>query len=223
MRLLMLGVMIFTLSIQAQNVPVYQNFTSNKPNLNEKNEVYLGDKMLEQAEGSYKACVIPKETKLANKRMYTIEYRANEPMCKMSQNDKDYQPMYDNYRDSGNSNRFPIRISTKGNTVTVKYCQMGLCAGKVKFDKSMIEVSDKTFVYAPNSFQQSIEYAGKSGNKLNFTYTEFKSGMSRDAFTRNFQIDLDEGDVAAFKGAIIKIHSATNISIVYEVLRNFQS
>ena len=87
---------------------------------------------------------------------------------------------------------------------------------------SFVNVS-RFFSISTNTFQQSIEYAGKSGTKLNFTYTEYKEGYARDAFTRNFEIDLSEGDVAAFKGAIIKIHSATNVSIVYEVMRNFQS
>ena len=79
------------------------------------------------------------------------------------------------------------------------------------------------FVYSENTFQQSIEYTGKTGDKLNFTYAETYRDLARAPFTRNFEIDLSEGDVAAFKGAIIKIHKATNVSIIYSVIRNFQS
>ena len=154
--------------------------------------------------------------------MWSVEYRANEALCK-NKEDRDYQPQYDNMRQSGATMRFPVRMTGKGDNITLKYCELGLCAAKQKFNSSEITVSDRYFTVSPNSFQQSIEYAGKTGSKLNFTYSEFKQGFARDAFTRNFEIDLDEGDVAAFKGAIIKIHSATNVSIIYEVMRNFQS
>ena len=206
-----------------QDVPLFEEFTYNKPDIRVKQEVYLGDKMLEQAKGSYKPCIIPTVTKLVQKRMWSVEYRANEALCKNKKKDRDYQPQYDNMRQQGASYRFPIRMTGKGNNITLKYCSVGLCAAKQKFNSSEITVSDRFFTVSPNTFQQSIEYAGKTGSKLNFTYSEFQQGFARDAFTRNFEIDLDEGDVAAFKGAIIKIHSATNVSIIYEVMRNFQS
>ena len=208
----------------SQEIPLFQEFTMNKPNVGEKNEVYLGDRMLLQSKGSYKPCIIPKVSKIIQKRMWSIEYRANLPMCKMDKNDRDFWPDYNNYNQNGvGPSKFPVRLSGSGDNITLKYCSLGLCAGKVKFVGAEIEVSDKYYTLSPNTFQQSIEYAGKNGNKLNFTYTEFMSGLARDAFTRSFEIDLEQGDVAAFKGAIIKIHSATNVSIVYEVIRNFQS
>ncbi len=71
-------------------------------------------------------------------------------------------------------------------------------------------------------FQQTIEYAGKSGNILKFLYSEFTEGLARDAFNREFQVDLSEGNVLAFKGALIEIESATNINIRYKVIRNFR-
>jgi len=215
--------MLMPILVYTQEMPLFDEFTFNKPEIRVKQEVYLGDKMLEQAKGSYKPCIIPNVTKIVQKRMWSIEYRANEALCKNKERDRDYQPQYDNLRQTGASYRYPIRMSGKGDNITLKYCQAGLCAGKQKFTSSEINVSDRFFTVSPNTFQQSIEYAGKTGSKLNFTYSEFQQGFARDSFTRSFEIDLDEGDVAAFKGAIIKIHSATNVSIVYEVMRNFQS
>ena len=78
------------------------------------------------------------------------------------------------------------------------------------------------FMYQANTFQQSIEYAGRNDDNLKFTYSEFTDGFARQAYTREFQIDFSKGDVTAYKGAIIKIHEATNINIIYEVIRNFQ-
>ena len=89
-------------------------------------------------------------------------------------------------------------------------------------DKSDIEISDRWFIYQKDSFQQTIEYAGKSGNILKFVYSEFTEGLARDAFNREFQVDLNEGNVLAFKGALIEIESATNINIRYKVIRNFR-
>ena len=216
--LMLMPILAFT-----QDMPLFEEFTFNKPEIRVKQEVYLGDKMLEQAKGSYKPCIVPTVTKIVQKRKWSVEYRANEALCKNRERDRDYQPQYDNFRQAGGTYRFPIRMTGNGDNITLKYCDLGLCAAKQKFNSSELTVSDRFFTVSPNTFQQSIEYAGKTGSKLNFTYSEFKQGFARDAFTRNFEIDLDEGDVAAFKGAIIKIHSATNVSIIYEVMRNFQS
>ena len=100
-----------------------------------------------------------------------------------------------------------------------------MCLRKLQIkgiDKNDIEFSDRYFIYSENTFQQSIEYAGRDGDNLRFTYSEFTDGFARQAFTREFQVDYSKGDVAAYKGAIIKIHDATNVNIVYEVIRNFQ-
>ena len=45
----------------------------------------------------------------------------------------------------------------------------------------------------------------------------------RESFSREFQVDLTEGNVAAYKGAIIEVIDATNVQIKYKVIRNFSS
>jgi hypothetical protein len=50
---------------------------------------------------------------------------------------------------------------------------------------------------------------------------EFQETMIRDPFTREFEIDLSEGNVAAYKGAIIEILDASNTTIKFKVIRNF--
>lgn len=83
--------------------------------------------------------------------------------------------------------------------------------------------SDKEYVISSDTLQQSIEYAGKSGNILKFIYSEFYASRARDAFTREFQVDLSDGKVGAFKGAIFEIIDADNTTITYKVVRNFPS
>ena len=75
------------------------------------------------------------------------------------------------------------------------------------------------FEYQAYTFQQSIEYAGRNDDNLKFTYSEFTDGFARQAFNREFQIDYSQGNVAAYKGALIEIHEATNTNIDYSVIR----
>ena len=90
---------------------------------------------------------------------------------------------------------------------------------KGEFYNSFDETSK--LVEVKESMQRTIEYAGKNGDQVSFVYSEFNDGYARDAFTREFSIDLTEGNVAAFKGAVFEIIKATNSTIEYKVIRNF--
>lgn len=76
-------------------------------------------------------------------------------------------------------------------------------------------------VEVKSGIQRTIEYAGKNGNLVKFVYSEFMDNLARDAFTREFSIDLNEDNVVAFKGAVLEIIKATNSTIEYKVIRNF--
>ena len=90
---------------------------------------------------------------------------------------------------------------------------------KAEFENSFEESSN--LVQEENSMQRTIEYAGVNGNLVKFIYSEFKNGVARDAFTREFTIDLSVDSVAAFKGAVFEVIKATNSTIEYKVIRNF--
>ncbi len=81
--------------------------------------------------------------------------------------------------------------------------------------------TDKEFYAQTNSFQQVIEYNGKSGSTLKFTYREFKDDMARGAFTTDFTIDLNDGPMFGYKGARFEIISANNSRIIYKILAPF--
>lgn len=49
----------------------------------------------------------------------------------------------------------------------------------------------------------------------------FTNGLARDAFTREFSIDLSEDNTGAYKGAVFEIIKSTNSTIEYKVIRNF--
>lgn len=74
---------------------------------------------------------------------------------------------------------------------------------------------------SPDSFQQSLIYLGKSGTVIKFGYREFFENHARPAFSNEISYDLKESDIIGYKHAKIKVISATNTEITYEVLNYF--
>lgn len=200
----------------------YEQLDYSQPPIGQEAEAYLGDRMMTQQAGEWKQCITPKRT-------YTVKggwgvniiYKGGEPLCKQKLSSKNYIGSYVN---AGEKNPIsPVRWREKKGAYTLCACFPGACRYCVK-DLTEDAVSyDPVFLYRENTLQQAIEYAGKSGDILKFVYSEFSDGFSRQSFTREFQIDLKEGAVTAYKGAVIEILEANNVSIKYKVIRNFQS
>ncbi|MDN5644392.1 MAG: hypothetical protein L0G67_03415 [Acinetobacter sp.] len=76
-------------------------------------------------------------------------------------------------------------------------------------------------IAADNSFQQTLIYSGKVGNKINIGYREFSSNLARPAFNNDVEYDLNESRVIGYKGALLEVIDANNQSIQYKVLKNF--
>jgi len=72
-----------------------------------------------------------------------------------------------------------------------------------------------------DSIQQTLIYTGKQKNIIKISYRESQGGMARTAFNMEATYDLDESNVIAFKNARLLILKATNTSIKYSVLKNF--
>lgn len=195
---------------------MYQEITDNKPEVGISATVYLGDRMLEQRRGQWQECIVPKFSSSKTMIGSTFIVKSGEPLCKSNPKAKKYNAV--SYM---NGNVVPYEVNFK----PTKDGGFKLCAaGAICTDlRSLSEIeSGPWFVYDKNRFQQVIEYAGRNGDNLKFTYSEFTDGFSRQAFTREFQVDLTQGKVAAYKGAIVEIESATNASITYKVVRNFE-
>ena len=219
--LLLLG---FSMQLWGAENILYEEVIYNKPDVGSSTEVYLGDRMLSQQIGEWKECITPKKTfsKKPWGAAHSFIYKAGEPMCKLNLKSKHYTPTYAN----AGEGTYPVRWKKKGGKSSLCACppeSMGMCAACIK-KLSEDDVEDgETFIYNENSFQQTIEYAGRSGDILKFNYSEFSDGFARQAFTREFQVDLSEGNIAAYKGALIEIVKATNVQIKYKVIRNFAS
>lgn len=74
-----------------------------------------------------------------------------------------------------------------------------------------------------DSFQQTLIYSGRVGNKINVGYREFSNSLARPAFNNNVEYDLAVSKVIAYKGAQIEVLEATNQHIKYRLLRNFNA
>lgn len=72
-----------------------------------------------------------------------------------------------------------------------------------------------------NSFQQTLIYSGRIGDKINIGYREFSNNSARPAFNNDVEYDLSTSRTIGYKGALIEVIKADNSSITYKLLRNF--
>jgi len=73
------------------------------------------------------------------------------------------------------------------------------------------------------SFQQTLIYSGKIGQKVNVGYREFSGNVARPAFSNDVEYDLSESATIGYKGARLEILEATNDHIKYRVISNFNA
>lgn len=93
------------------------------------------------------------------------------------------------------------------------------CGGNniIGFDKV------KRPIISQDTIQQTLIYSGKFGNKINVGYREFSGNVVRPAFNNNVEYDLSESMKIGYKGALLEIIEATNRSIKYKVISNFNA
>lgn len=71
------------------------------------------------------------------------------------------------------------------------------------------------------SFQQTLLYNGKVGNRVTVSYREFADDMARSAFTNEVSYDIGESKIIGYKGARLEVISATNTNITFKVVSGF--
>jgi len=109
-----------------------------------------------------------------------------------------------------------IRLDKKsGKLCGVSTFNLETCNDKANYEKKKYPVA------SPDSFQQTLIYSGKVGNKINIGYREFSGSFARPAFNNEVEYDLSESKVIGYKAARIEVIEATNQSIKYKVIQNF--
>lgn len=185
------------------------------PQISAKTSVYLGERMLMQAKGYYGNCIA-----VSGGNGVQSSIKAGK-FCQSSSSSNLY--FSSDKQAVGLKNGYGNVVSY-ADYVTYKPDTNAVCASPFScYDSSEmnIEFIDNDLVVEASSLQQVIEYNGRAGTILNFTYREFASGMARAAYTTDFKMDLNEGNEIGYKGSRLVIHEATNNKVTYTVLKNF--
>ena len=227
-KLLIFFFLFYSFSLHSNEDELYRLITDNLPSMNTVNEVYMGDKMVEQRTGMFVECLVPKFSDSDKKfggQVLIIE--AEKPLCKINEKSKGYLPTYINgLQGTSQVEDMYYEVRLKGKKEgKLKLCLVAPplnahCKKKLSSDDfyySSIFRSEK------DTLQRVIEYAGKKGSIVKFIYSEFKDEIIRNAFTREFEIDLNDGNTVAYKGCIFEIIKVDNATIKYKVLKHFEN
>ena len=215
-KLLIAGVLGFGLVGCTAPKYNYQAVSQNisKPPINSVNEAYVGDKMLTQGVFTEREAYFIPEAK--KKFLFTMPKGF---YLKTGEDGKgSYYQVVNNIPDGA--------IIPGGGIQSILVTpQNDLCFIDIYFNKVChfkdIGEKRKISVANDNSFQQTLIYSGKVGNKINIGYREFSSSMARPAFNNDVEYDLNESKTIGYKGALLEVIDANNQSIKYKVLKNF--
>lgn len=215
-KLLIAGVLGFGLVGCTAPKYNYQAVSQNisKPPINSVNEAYVGDKMLTQGVFTEREAYFIPEAK--KKFLFTMPKGF---YLKTGEDGKG------NYYQAVNNIPDGAIIPGGGIQSILVTPQNDLCFIDIYFNKVChfkdIGEKRKISVANDNSFQQTLIYSGKVGNKINIGYREFSSSMARPAFNNDVEYDLNESKTIGYKGALLEVIDANNQSIKYKVLKNF--
>jgi len=177
----------------------------------------MGEMLFVEGFGYRANCIVPQfshsESFALMAGVATI--KADQPLCEQSAKGY-YYPDYENVFITTEKYKNPVTVEDSGDET--KFCVGVTCFSK---PKASYRLEENKFRFKADSLRQQIEYMGKSGEVLEFTYSEFKDDMARSAFTRTFKVDLNEGSILNFKGAKVEIIEATNSGIKYKIINGF--
>jgi hypothetical protein len=108
-----------------------------------------------------------------------------------------------------------IRVARKDGRLCAVATSGEDCTSKAKHERR------KYVVRSPDSFQQTLIYSGKVGEKINIGYREFSGDIARPAFNNEVEYDLSQSKTIGYKEARIEVIEATNEYIKYQVIQNF--
>ena len=187
------------------------------PSIGKEITASMGEQLFVEGIGFMSDCIIPNVShgESFNLGMAFISMKAYEPLCEISY-ENEFTPKYDNVASTSGSFKLPFTVKEKNNEV--KFCTSLGC-----FNKPLGSyIKKRDFVFNESSLKQVIEFMGKSGSILEFTYSEYINNIARDAFTRTFKVDLEETNILAFKGAKVEIIDVSASQITYKVLQGFK-
>lgn len=222
-----LGVGFLALALTACATPSYnykpQITNTSVPPLNQVATAYVGESLLEQGKSIQADGIKLNQDVVLPKSKYKLT--AGTYIKTGEDNTQEFYSIHKG-QSSGkvvsesillSANEFQSLIISKDNqkaaTISANVKSYGW--DDIDFTRTKITIADT------NSFQQTLIYNGKVGNKINIGYREFSGDLARPAFTNSVEYDLNESKVIGYKGARLEVVSADNQSIKYKVLQNF--
>lgn len=109
-----------------------------------------------------------------------------------------------------------VMLGVDGKLCVITFANAKSCTDEHRAVISTIAIA------SDDSFQQTLIYSGKVGDKINVDYREFSSNVARPAFNNDVEYDLKESKQIGYKGALLEVIDANNQNITYRVLRNFK-
>lgn len=190
----------------------------NKPPVGATTKAFVGDKLLTQ--GLYvdrEALFVPATLKFSG---YTL---LNGYFLKTGEDNKGQYFQVVNMIPNGGSvqkSAFADPFTSVMLDINNKLCVVSSFNVKACTDNHDVKITT-TSVASDNTFEQTLIYSGKVGNKINVGYREFSSNTARPAFNNNVEYDLSQSKEIGYKGALLEIIDASNKDITYKVIRNF--
>ena len=218
--------LIFILLIQGCASPSYdyipEKIQTSKPPIGTVNIAYVGDALLTQ--GVYlehDAILLDKKIKVGLIGNYTF-FPGYYTKTGGNQRVGFYQPseLGDGGRVKKGAITDPFQI-IEAQYRPQKICGVSVFNAKI-CTKASFEVTSQQST-GKNSFQQTLLYSGKVGDKINFGYREFSGNVARPAFNNDVEYDLSTSSIIGYKGARIEVLEATNEFIRYKVFSNFNT
>jgi len=114
----------------------------------------------------------------------------------------------------------PFKCMAVDNKTGILYGVSGFNARVKMGEKNDYERCRYTMV-TEDSFEKTLIYSGKVGNKIKIGYREFSNLKARPEYNNEVEYDLSESKVIAYKEARLEIINATKEGIKYKVVRNF--
>jgi hypothetical protein len=210
--------------VSAEDVALYQNRTELKPQTGVAVTAYLGDPLINQIDGQYADCIVPKFSETHAKLGGAIIIKADIPICKTDASKKYYYPSYGTF--NGAQGVVPVDIAyTPRRNGRVSLCVTALGMNVVcTSDHAPSDIAfEKRFIQRSGTIAKRLEFLSKSGNLLKLSYQETIAETPNPTITRELPIDLSDGLVVRYKGAVIQIEKADSTSITYTVLSGFDS
>lgn len=190
-----------------------------EPALNSINTAYVGDTLLKQGRYSEHDAIY-----LSNMTEVSWSYDLH-PGFYLKQGEDDNSETYlpSNIPDGGHVVKAALAddwlavmvYKNKPTICVITVFNASVCNDNANFQRT------KKPILTSNSFQQTLIYSGKVGNKINIGYRELSNNVARPAFNNDVEYDLDASNIIGYKGSKIEVIEANNEMIKYKVLKNF--